>query len=268
MKKRLKQFFDSEKIEYFSVIPYSMTAVTRPDIMARESFVPKSVIIFLVPYYSGDCTNISRYAAARDYHIFIRDITDKMSLFLKDELSDIKCKGYGDHSPIDERDAAAKCSLGVIGDSGLLINEKYGSYVFIAELITDAEPSLFGDFALGEVKYCEHCTACRAACPTGRLSEPKNPCLSAITQKKGELSEYEKELLQKNCTAWGCDICQMACPHNENPHTTPIKFFCEERITNLTDEVLTRMSDEEFFSRAFSWRGKKVLERNLEVLKK
>ena len=31
-------------------------------------------------------------------------------------------------------------------------------------------------------------------------------------EKKGELSEYEKELLQNNRTVWGCDICQLICP--------------------------------------------------------
>ena len=53
MKNELKHFFESEKIEYFSILPYSAATEIRPDIMAREDFEPKSVIVFLVPYYSG-----------------------------------------------------------------------------------------------------------------------------------------------------------------------------------------------------------------------
>lgn len=262
---RLKEFFDAEKIEYFSVLSYSDCKVTRSDIMAREDFAPKSVIIFLVPYYSGECVNISRYAASRDYHLYLREITAKLSLFLEGEISQIKSKGYGDHSPIDERDAAAKCALGIIGDNGLLINEKYGSYVFIGELITNAEAELFGKFSHCDVKYCEHCGACQRACPTEKLSNSKKECLSAITQKRGGLTESEKRLMRKSGTVWGCDVCQESCPHNNSPILTPIKFFSEDKITELTHELLAKMSEEEFSSRAFAWRGRKVIERNLEV---
>lgn len=268
MKNKLGCFFENEKIEYFSALSYSDCKVTRPDIMAREDFVPKSVIIFLVPYYSGECVNISRYAASRDYHIYLREITDKLSLFLGGEIPGIKSKGYGDHSPIDERAAAASCGLGIIGDNGLLINEKYGSYVFIGELITDVDASLFGNFSLSEPRQCEHCGSCLRACPTKRLSARENACLSAITQKRGELTDSEKELVRKSGTVWGCDVCQESCPHNKTKNQTPIKFFHEQRITNLTRDVLAQMSDEEFSSRAFSWRGRKTVLRNLDILEK
>lgn len=268
MKNKLRRFFEKEKIEYFSVLPYSQCRIIRPDIMEREAFEPKCVIVFLVPYYSGECVNISRYAASRDYHIYLDSITERLSQILEGEALGVKFKGYGDHSPIDERDAAAKCSLGVIGDNGLLINEKYGSYVFIGELICDIEPDLLALTSVGSVKFCEHCGACRLACPTGRLTDPEQPCLSAITQKRGSLTDPEKELIKKTGTVWGCDACQEACPHNENPKTTPIKFFCEDRITNLTSEILADLSDGEFSSRAFSWRGRKTLLRNLDIYEK
>lgn len=268
MKNKLRRFFEEEKIEYFSLLPYSQCRIIRPDIMARENFVPRSVIIFLVPYYSGECVNISRYAASRDYHIYLNAVNDRLSKFLRNEAAGTRSKGYGDHSPIDERDAAAKCSLGVIGDNGLLINEKYGSYVFIGELICDIEPDLLASASVGAVNFCEHCGACRIACPTGKLSNPEKPCLSAITQKRGSLTDSEKELIKKSGTVWGCDACQEACPHNENPEITPISFFREGRIVNLTPEILSDMSDGEFSSRAFSWRGRTPLLRNLEIYEK
>lgn len=95
-------------------------------------------------------------------------------------------------------------------------------------------------------------------------------CLSAVTQKKGELSEKEKEYIIKYKSAWGCDICQLACPMVQkaikNGARTPISFFRENRIKNLTTEELCGMSDEEFRKRAFSWRGKATIKRNIDLL--
>ena len=45
-----------------------------------------------------------------------------------------------------------------------------------------------------------------------------------------------------------------------------ISFFREDRITLLTSDRLAEMSKEEFQSRAFAWRGRKTVERNLRLL--
>ncbi len=262
----LRRFFENEKIEYYSVLPYLACRETAPHIMKREAFMPRSVVIFLIPYYAGETENLSRYSAARDYHIFIKEITDRLSSEIKTRFPNASAKGYGDHSPIDERAAALSAGLGVLGENGLLINEKYGSYVFIADLVTDLPPELFGDFSPSELKKCEGCGKCLKACPTGVLRAEGTDCLSAITQKKGELSAEEAALMRKYNTAWGCDICQSVCPHNEAPLLTPIPFFHENRIESLTKSALAEMSDEEFSTRAFAWRGRKTVERNVEIL--
>jgi epoxyqueuosine reductase QueG len=91
-------------------------------------------------------------------------------------------------------------------------------------------------------------------------------CLSAITQRRGELTEDEKNLMRTYNTAWGCDECQSACPYNRNPAMTPIEFFYRDRIDELTPEKLADMDKDAFSRRAFAWRGRAVLERNLAVL--
>lgn len=96
-------------------------------------------------------------------------------------------------------------------------------------------------------------------------------CLSSLTQKKGELSEDEEELIAKYSSAWGCDICQEACPHTrraiENGTIyTGIGFFKSELMPMLTTDMIDLMSEDDFKKRAYSWRGKGTVRRNLWIL--
>ena len=262
----LGALFSKLKIEYFSVVSYADCRQIRTDIMERENFIPRSVIIYLLPYYTGECLNISRYAASLDYHLAIREVNLKIEECLKALFPDAKMRGYGDHSPIDERHAALSAGLGVFGDNGLIINEKYGSYVFVGDMITDIPPERLSAVKPLPIKKCEGCGACKAACPTGVLCGKSFECLSMITQKKGELSEEEKNLMRKYNTAWGCDECQSCCPHNFDPARTPLEFFYKDRIDSLSFELLASMDKADFTKRAFAWRGRRTVERNLEVL--
>ena len=267
MRKVLAEFFKSENIEYYAVLDFAHTRLINSALMERESFVPRSVILFLLPYYAGECENLSRYAAARDYHTAIRGVTERLSARLAEVFPSSSSKGYGDHSPIDERDAALSAGLGILGDSGMLINEKYGTYIFIADLITDISPCELGfDGRALPHGRCISCGACKRACPTGILRGESSDCLSAITQRKGDLEEREIDLMRKYNTVWGCDLCQSTCPYNRDPKITPIQLFSEDRITCLTSERLAEMSKAEFLERAFAWRGRKTVERNLKLL--
>lgn len=266
MKEIIKRFFEENSIEYYAVLSYSDCREIAPAIMERENFTPRSVIVYLLPYYTGETVNLSRYAASLDYHIAIRGISEGLISALKEKYPDVNAKGYGDHSPISEVSAALVGGLGVIGDNGLILNEKYGSYVFIGDIVTDIEPQLLSAIPPKEVLTCHHCGACLSACPTGILRAEGNDCLSAITQRKGELTDSEAALMRKYNTAWGCDLCQSVCPFNREPRITPVGFFHKDRITHLTRERLDCMDKSEFLSRAFSWRGRKTVERNLDIL--
>ena len=268
MKAFLKKYFDGKNVEFFSVLPYSDCRETLPRLIERENFVPRSVILYLLPYYVGETVNISRYAASLDYHSAIREVGLGLMDVLNENYPLSHSKSYGDHSPIDEIGAALRSGLGMAGDNGLLINEKYGSYVFVGDIITDIPPEELDAISPLTVRRCEGCGACRAACPTGILRSEGCDCLSAITQKKGTLSDSEMELMRKYNTAWGCDECQRVCPHNVSPLVTPIEFFKKDNIFHLTREMLDAMSDEEFSARAFAWRKRATVERNLDVLEK
>ena len=266
MSEPLRELFANTGIEYYAALAYSDCNELNPKLISREGFTPRSVIVFLLPYYAGRAENLSAYAASLDYHIAIREITDAVIDRLSAAYPDSHFRGYGDHSPIDERHAAVIAGLGIKGDSTLVINEKYGTYVFIADIVTDLDPDTLGAKAPLPVATCSHCGACRNACPTGILRGECDKCLSAITQRKGELEENEVKLMRKFNTVWGCDVCQSVCPYNRTPAVTPLDFFHRDRITHLTSDILSSLSPEEFKCRAFAWRGRKTVERNLKAL--
>ncbi|MBE6582640.1 MAG: epoxyqueuosine reductase [Ruminococcaceae bacterium] len=262
MKNLICELLKKEKIEYFGIIPMSEVRIINESLYERSftDFTPKSIIMLLVPYYAGKFTgrNVSRYAVPRDYHLYFKDLYSRIEAELKAKYPAYSFKGFADHSPIGETYAAAKCGLGVVGDLFQLINEKYGSYTFIGEIFTDFE---FETYDLTEVEFCDHCGMCKAACPC------KDGCLSDITQRKGELSENEKKMIIESGCFWGCDVCREACPMNSSPVITPIDFFKQELTPCVTTELIEGMSKDEFKARAYSWRGKKTILRNLELEK-
>lgn len=266
MREALRKYFESNKIEYFGVLPYDACREISPHIAKRAGFCPKSVIVYLVPYYAGRAENISCYAASRDYHEIIEKIGGGLADVLRAIDPDINVASFGDHSPIDERHAASILGLGLLGDNYLLINEKYGSYIFIGDVVTDIPAEILGADEVKEANRCPGCGRCKAECPSGILRGESDSCLSAITQRKGALLPEEEEMMRKFNTGWGCDMCQAACPFNRSPELTPIEFFYKDRITRLDHETLNSMSDEELKSRAFGWRGRAVLLRNIRIL--
>ncbi len=263
----LSSFFLSMKIEYYAVLSYSAVREINPALREKCDFTPRSVILYLLPYYVGNGENLSAYATSLDYHIAIKEVSKSFGEYLLKNFPDCRYCGFGDHSPIDECTAALTAGLGIRGDNGLIINDKYGSYVFVGDMITDIAPDILGAKEPQKILTCHHCGACGRACPTGILRGNSIECLSAITQRKGELAENEIMLMQKFNTVWGCDLCQSSCPYNKEPKITPIEFFHRERISLLTSDILDNMSKEEFTSRAFAWRGRKTVERNLKLLK-
>lgn len=274
MNRELTEIFSAENIDAVAPIPISRCRVRRDDLFDRAG-IPhedvKTAIMFLIPYYTGDCAgNVSLYARSRDYHLFCAELFPRLCGALADRFGGTFV-GFADKSPIEETDAASRAGLGRIGDSYVIINKKYGSFVFIGEICTDVAPEALGCLPDAEYEplYCDHCGACRRACPMVRENAE---CLSAVTQKKGELSEKETEYIKKYGSAWGCDICQTACPLVRKAIAagakTPIRFFYEDRVCDASTELIDGMSDDEFRSRAFSWRGRETLLRNLRILGK
>ena len=260
------EFFQKNKIEYYAAVDYSILKEINVPLRQRAGFSPRTAVVFLIPYFVGKAKNFSSYATSNDYHIFVKELTRELASVMKNAFPTYNFRGFGDHSPIDERHAALVCGLGILGDSEMLINEKYGTYTFIAEILTDMPPEQAGAITPAEIKGCKSCGACRKACPTGRIGKMDVECLSDITQKKGELTDYEINLMRKVDTVWGCDLCQAVCPYNKSAEPTPIDFFYRDRVDFLSEQYISSLSPDEFENRAFAWRGKNTVIRNVRLL--
>ncbi len=221
----------------------------------------KSVIVACFPYLLSDSEyidlNISKYAVVTDYHTTALSRLEKAVMQLKELFPENEFSAFADNSPVPEVKAACLAGLGVRGKNSLLITEKYGSYVFIGEIVTDLEL----DFEEHGEKSCIKCGRCIKACPSSAIKEnifERNICLSEITQKKGVLSEEEIRLMKECGCVWGCDICQDICPMNQNAAVTEIEEFLSSPVPHISQGC----SLEE---RAYEWRGRKVIERNISI---
>jgi epoxyqueuosine reductase len=188
---------------------------------------------------------ISCYAWGRDYH---KVLGEKLKV-LADYLRETPCPGaqakwYVDTGPVLERSYAAQAGLGWIGKNTLLLNRKFGSFLFLGEILTDAE--LAYDEPVDNL--CKTCTSCLEACPVGALEEPgvlnATKCISYLTLERR--SDFKGEADLHGYLA-GCDLCQTVCPYNANaPAGREEAFAPRPEILGLTREKASQMSEGDF----------------------
>jgi epoxyqueuosine reductase len=273
----LSELLAEEGITSYGALSLADCRVLKPYLLERNGFSASATAIFMIlPYHSGKRPeNLSVYASVKDYHAYFEGLYGRLTATLSRSYPDYRFCGFTDHSPVDEVHGAAVCGLGIIGDNGLLIHPDYSSFVYIAELITDAPPALLGLTAAEPrpVQGCLHCGACARACPSGCIGEggTKRECMSALTQKKGALTPEEEGRILALGSAWGCDVCQDACPYTKKALAsgtiaTPIPYFCEDVILRLRAADVEAMTEEAFAARPFAWRGRAPIMRNLVLL--
>ncbi len=267
----LGECFLHSKIDLFAALPIEAVPIRLPRLL-RDAPWGKTVIFAAIPYAAPDApdANLARFARVRDYHAFAAALTKELCMC----IPETRACGFADHSPFDEVEGACLASLGVRGDNGLLITEKYSSYVFLYTLVTECTLAqlIAEGIPTGEEKKreCLHCGACRRACPGGCIGAGRDTCLSHLNQKKGVLTEAETSLLLRGAYAWGCDACQEACPYTKMARErgtllSEIPYFREEILTRVTADDIAAMSAETYKSYAFGWRPKEVLLRNLTL---
>ncbi len=156
---------------------------------------------------------IAAFAHGPDYHDAIGQRVQVLWTFLREQVPGARGRCYVDTGPVLERDFAQQAGLGWCGKNTCLIDARAGSYLLLAEIVTDAE------LACSEPAEprCGTCTACLQACPTQALVAPHvldaRRCIAYLTiENRGPIPRALRPLLGQ--WIFGCDACQEACLWN------------------------------------------------------
>ena len=196
----------------------------------------RSVITLGVNYFQEDTAVrrpdqgwVSRYAVTRDYHKIIQKNLKNLCRFITETLA-AKARYYVDTGPILERAFAETSGLGYIGKNTCLITEDFGSWVFLAEILTTLD--LPADRNTLKIN-CGTCRQCLDQCPTTAICDnhtiDSRRCISYLTiENRSSIPTH----LRDGVGAWvfGCDICQDVCPHNRRAIPAALTDFKEIRI--------------------------------------
>ncbi|MEX0585928.1 MAG: tRNA epoxyqueuosine(34) reductase QueG [Pirellulales bacterium] len=205
---------------------------------------------------------VARYAwGAADYHDLIHDRLEQLKQLLVRLAPGCAVRGVVDTAPLLEREFAVLAGLGWIGKNTLVLNQRLGSWFFLAVLLTDVE------LAYDEPSQTDHCGTCRAcldACPTGAFVDAyvldARRCLSYTTIEQRTLPGEELRRAQGDWL-FGCDICQEVCPWNRRAPATDEPAFAPDPETEPIELARLFDLDEAAFRRQFRhtplWRPKR-----------
>lgn len=236
----------------------------------------KTIVSIAFPYlhsYKYIDNGFSVYTRGRDYHEVVNEYLEKICTFIKSLGGE--AYRFVDSNSLPERYIAYLSGLGFIGKNNLLITKKYGSYVFLGEIITNIEIEnstnrTFED--INRFSECGNCEICYKECPTKAINKHRknaNICLSYITQKKEIDNEWMERL---DGRVFGCDSCQKICPYNLEAEKSNIKEFYPFEFMNREDtDDLINLNNFEFKESikktSCGWRGKNVIIRNALIKK-
>jgi len=204
---------------------------------------------------------VSRYAWGADYHELIHGRLRSLARYCRQLVPEARVRGVVDTAPLLEREFAQLAGLGWIGKHTLLLNPQWGSWLFLAALLTDQ--ALEHDEPFG-ADHCGRCRACLDACPTGALVDgyqlDARRCISYLTI---ELRGPVPAELRGAAGDWlfGCDACQEVCPWNRPAPVTAEESFRPAAGMDPVDLAeLFGLDDETFrqrFRRTPLWRAKR-----------
>jgi epoxyqueuosine reductase len=214
----------------------------------------KSVVVFALNYFQGDeqpqrsetaaTGKIARYAWGDDYHDVITSKLGKIDNFLRQFGGEQKC--YVDTGPVLERDHAAQAGIGWHGKSTMLIDQRLGTWFFLAEILTTLE--LPADEPVAN--RCGTCERCITACPTGAITAPHRldarRCISYLTiELKGAIPMELRPLIGDRI--FGCDDCLDACPWNRFARESrEVAFSARKSTTGMSLREYLGLSEVEF----------------------
>ena len=154
---------------------------------------------------------IAAYARTREYHKVIKDM-----LFRLRERLGIDGKLCCDTVPISDKHWAARAGLGFIGRHTLLVTPQWGTWVNLGEIVTTEECTEYTEHP-EQQDFCSHCHRCVDACPNHAIAPDGPPMIDVSRCTAYYTTHHSRPIPPGHITAGytqGCDLCQLACPHN------------------------------------------------------
>jgi len=148
--------------------------------------------------------------------------------------------------------AAIRAGLGWQGKHSLLISKKYGTFLALGGILTNADLEHNNK---KEPDRCRKCVECQKACPVDAIEKPHvldiNKCISSLLSSD-DLPEQVIDSMENRIQ--DCEICQDACPwnkkHIKNPLTTTMTEHFKEKINNWKNKFflpdLNKLSKQQY----------------------
>ena len=200
----------------------------------------KTVFSFVISYNTENQLDASKvkiasYAYGKDYHKVIKAKLYALLEEIKALFPDLQAKICVDTAPVMEKHWAVKAGLGWIGKNTCFISPKWGSKVFLAEIICDYE----SDYTTEQPNQCGNCHKCIDSCPNNALENREiglnsNKCISYHTIENKNSVPQDVKL---NNYIYGCDICLNACIRNIKAPKVENEFLPTQELKNLISKI-------------------------------
>jgi epoxyqueuosine reductase len=248
--RRLAEASGIDVLGFAEALPFTGYALPRSRRRDPALSLPGAKTIVVVGIYIGGVvlSGWTNQQFGRTSRLFLSGFFLDVVKPLAPLVKRLKKEGYqalacSDGSILPLKLAAVRAGLGWQGKHTMLVSKKYGTFLALGGIITDAE---LKPNAIEEPNLCRMCGKCVKACPLGALDRPfilnRGRCLSSVLQKE-QVTEEVQEVMENRVL--DCEICQYACPwnlrHLKEPLITPLtKRFRQaipywERVFSLTN---------------------------------
>ena len=218
----------------------------------------RTIVTLAYPYPSRRPCTPDGFTAARysepernDYHDRLRKLAGTLARGIRETYPGSRTRVCVDSAPILERSVAYTSGIGFIGKNNMLIVPGYGSYLFLAEILTTAALPLRAVTPLEN--RCGTCNRCVEACPTGALERPfsidASRCLSYLTIEYGGRVDRATGGRMGSCF-FGCDRCQEVCPFNDRQAARELSLPSTEELLRMDEGAFNKTFGRTAFSRA------------------
>jgi len=222
---------------------------TKTVIAVRMDYLPadsKSIDILNSPTKAY----VARYALGRDYHKVMRKRLTQFGKAIEELAGQHGFRPFVDSAPVMERQIAEQSGLGWIGKNTLLLSPGAGSWFFLGELFTNLKLPYDPPMEKG---HCGSCEQCLIDCPTDAFVAPgvldARKCISYLTiEFSGSIPVELRE--QMGNRIYGCDDCQLVCPHNRKaPETEEDDFSPRHALDDIDLVTAYSWSESEFLKK-------------------